>query len=87
MPVMMPGSAIGRISSSDTASRPKKRLRQTAAAASVPRIIATIVETAATCSDSSSASRMSGRWNATPNHFSVNPGIGNTKLFDSELNA
>ncbi len=52
---MIPGSAIGSISSSEIASRPKKRERQTAAAASVPSTMATAVETAPTCSDSASA--------------------------------
>ena len=48
MPVMMPGSAIGRMRRSDTVSRPKKRERLTAAAASVPSTSATSVEIAAT---------------------------------------
>ena len=40
MPVMMPGSAIGRMMRSEIASRPKNFVRASAAAASVPRIIA-----------------------------------------------
>ena len=65
IPVMMPGSAIGRISRSETVSRPKKRERQTAAAASVPSTSAISVEAAATWSDRRSASRTSGRAHAT----------------------
>ena len=41
MPVMMPGSAIGRMTRSEIASRPKKRARTIAAAQSVPRTSAT----------------------------------------------
>ena len=36
MPVMIPGSAIGRTSRNETASRPKKRKRATANAATEP---------------------------------------------------
>ena len=71
MPVMMPGSAIGRMRSSEIASRPKKRERATAAAASVPSTSATSVEIAATGSDSDSARQMSSRSQATANHWSV----------------
>ena len=69
MPVMMPGRAIGRMTSSDTASRPKNCARDTAAAHSVPRTSAIGVETAATCSDSASACQMSGRLQATANQL------------------
>jgi hypothetical protein len=48
IPVMIPGRAIGRTSSSDTVSRPKKRERQTAAAARVPSTSAIAVEAVAT---------------------------------------
>ena len=48
MPVMMPGSAIGRISSSEIASRPKNFARASAAAASVPSTSASAVLQAAT---------------------------------------
>ena len=44
MPVTMPGSAIGRTSSSEIASRPKKRARDSAAAASVPSTSASAVD-------------------------------------------
>ena len=71
MPVMMPGSAIGRMRSSDTASRPKKRERLTAAAASVPSTSATSVEMAASQELSVSAFQMSCRPQATANQWSV----------------
>ena len=48
MPVMMPGSAIGRMTSSEIASRPKNFAPDTAAAQSVPRIMAIKVAIAAT---------------------------------------
>src|SRR3712207_7740050 len=51
IPVMMPGNAIGRMINSETASRPKNRVRQTAAAASEPRISATTVDVSATRTD------------------------------------
>ena len=71
MPVMMPGSAIGRMRSSETASRPKKRERLTAAAASVPSTSATSVAMAATRALSVSAFQMSCRSQATANQCSV----------------
>ena len=61
MPVMMPGSAIGRISSKVIVSRPKNLARASAAAASVPSTSATAVLHAATCADSVIACHMSGR--------------------------
>ena len=76
MPVMMPGSAIGRMTSSDIVSRPKKRVCETAAAQSVPSTRAMAVEAAATRSDRPSASHTSGRFHVTPSHFSVRPGGG-----------
>jgi hypothetical protein len=48
---MMPGSAIGRTKSREIVSRPKKRARDKAAAASVPKIRASAVAIAATFSD------------------------------------
>ena len=61
MPVMMPGSAIGRMNSSEIESRPKKRARDTAAAAQVPRTSAMSVAMAATFTESHSAFQMSCR--------------------------
>src|SRR3569833_427800 len=87
MPVMMTGSAIGRVTSSDTTSRPKNFAPDTAAAQSVPRISATSVEYAASCSDSVSAGQMSARLNATTNQLSVSPGGGQAKLFSSVVKA
>ena len=55
MPVMMPGSAMGRMTSSEMVSRPKKRVRLTAAAQSVPRTSAMTVEMVATLTDRVSA--------------------------------
>ena len=55
MPVMMPGSAIGRMTSSEIASRPKNSSRDTAAAQSVPSTSAIAVAIAATVTDSCSA--------------------------------
>jgi len=68
MPVTIPGSAIGRMISSVIASRPKKRARNSAAAARVPRIIASAVEASATRTDRSRAFQMSWRSQATANH-------------------
>jgi hypothetical protein len=77
MPVMMPGSAIGRMRRSEIASRPKKRVRARAAAASVPRIMASRVAIAATRTLSQSARQISWRSQATANQPSVKPGGGN----------
>ncbi len=73
---MMPGSAIGRMISSEMVSRPKKRDPETAAAQSEPRISAIAVETVATRSDRPSAAQTSGRFQVTANHCSVRPGGG-----------
>jgi hypothetical protein len=76
MPVTMPGSAMGSTSRNDTASRPKKRLRDTAAAASVPSTSATAVAILATRSERNSACQKSLRPAATANHRSVSAGGG-----------
>ena len=76
MPVMMPGSAIGRMTRSEIASRPKNRARTIAAAQSVPRTSASSVATAATRTERPSACQTSGRPQATANHFVVSPGGG-----------
>ena len=52
MPVMMPGSAIGRMTSSEIASRPKNFEPDTAAAQSVPSTRAIAVAIAATLTES-----------------------------------
>ena len=77
MPVMIPGRAIGRITSSEIVSRPKKRVWLTAAAHSVPSTSAIIVEIVATRTDSQRACQTSGRSQVTANHFRVRPGGGN----------
>src|SRR5262245_57627453 len=78
MPVMMPGSAMGRMTKSEMASRPKNLLPETAAAQSVPRTSATSVEMVATCTDNVSACQTSGRLKVTSNQRSVRPGGGQT---------
>src|SRR5262245_729174 len=87
MPVMIPGSAIGRTSSSEIESRPKNFERHTAAAASEPNTMASAVAIAATRSDNPSAAWMSSRASATANHLLVNAGGGNTNVASSALNA
>ncbi|MNL45498.1 hypothetical protein D3C87_1681480 [compost metagenome] len=77
MPVMMPGSAIGRMTSSEMVSRPKKRVWLTAAAQSVPSTRATAVAIEATLTESVSAAQTSGRFQAMANHCVVSPGGGN----------
>ena len=76
MPVTMPGSAIGSTTRNEIVSRPKKRWRATANAASVPSSSAISVAPVAAFIDVSSASRTPGLWNALSNHSSVKPGIG-----------
>ena len=78
MPVMIPGNAIGRMTSSEMASRPKKRALETAAAHSVPRTMEIAVEAEATRSERPSASHTSGRFHVTASQWSVRPGGGNT---------
>ncbi len=70
-PVMIPGSASGRMTRNEIVSRPKKRERDTASAASVPRTSAIAVAPSAAFTERSSASRTSGLCQATPNHFVV----------------
>ena len=67
MPVRIPGSASGRTSRNETASRPKKRKRATAAAAIVPRTRAIAVAMRATFTESQNASRASWSCQATEN--------------------
>ncbi len=75
-PVMMPGSAIGRITANVTTSRPKKRYRETASEASVPSTSATAVAPRPASTESFSASRTSSLSNATENHFVLKFSIG-----------
>src|ERR1700722_1581481 len=87
MPVTIPGRAIGSTKRSEIASRPKNFARASAAAASVPRTMASAVDTSATRMERPSAAQISGRFQATPNQRSVYPGGGNSKLRSSLLNA
>ena len=70
-PVMIPGSAIGRMTRNEIVSRPKNAERETAIAASVPRTSAMVVAPSAALTDSLSASRTSSSCQATLNHFVV----------------
>ena len=78
MPLTTPGSAIGRISSSEIASRPKKRARASAAAARLPSTSAIAVDQAATSKLSLIAAHTSSRIQATPNQRVVSAGGGKT---------
>src|SRR5947199_3305774 len=82
MPVMIPGRASGRTSSNDTASRPKNLNRWTPNAAAEPSTSATAVEKAPALSDSTSAERTCGSFQAVENHFVLSPLIGQLWTFD-----
>ena len=82
----MPGSASGRMTTNEIVSRPKKRWRETANAASVPSSSAIAVAPVAAFSDVHSASRTPGFSIARPNQSSVRPGIGHFSVRRS-LNA
>ena len=73
MPVMMPGSAIGRTSANDTVSRPKNRKRCTANEARVPSTTATAAATSPILIEFSRPSRIPFAFHATSNHFVVKP--------------
>src|SRR5579864_2279540 len=76
MPVMIPGSASGRIRRNDTDSRPKKRKRAIATAAIEPSTHANAVVIAPTFSDRTSAERASWLCQVTRNQWNVQPGMG-----------
>ena len=76
IPVMIPGSASGSTSRNEIVSRPKKRKRCTANAASEPSTTAIVVEISAARTLSHSASRICSLWNVEENHFVERPGIG-----------
>src|SRR3954467_3666999 len=86
IPVMIPGSAIGRTTRNDPASRPKNRKRLTPNAAAEPSSSATVVATSAARTDSQSALRMLSSPNVVPNHLVDRPSIGQPCTFE-ELNA
>ena len=74
---MMPGSAIGRITSNVIVSRPKNAKRAIASESSVPRTSASTVAPSAACTDISSASRtLRVVAHATLNHFVEKSSIG-----------
>ncbi|MCY1370707.1 hypothetical protein D9M69_578100 [compost metagenome] len=87
MPVMIPGRAMGRISSSEMPSLPKKSRRYSAAAARVPSSRAISVAMQAICSDSSIASSTSARVKATLSQRRVKPLGGKLKAASSVLKA
>ena len=76
MPVTIPGSASGRMTRNEIVSRPKKRLRETASAASVPSTSAIAVAPSPAFTEVQSASRTPGLWKALSNQSSVSPSIG-----------
>ena len=82
----MPGRAIGRTRLSEKTSRPKKRKRWTAKAASDPRTIAIRLDSSPTWIDRPSAARTDGLSHADPNHSVLNWRIGQTWI-RSALNA
>ena len=84
MPVMMPGSAIGRMMSRLIASRPKKSNRCSAIEMRVPSTSETTVAMIATCTLVSTASRAPALSKARPHHSSVNPGGGHVSEVEVE---
>src|SRR5438105_7533548 len=82
IPVMIPGSAIGRTSRNETASRPKKRKRWTAKAAALPRRSAMIVAAVAALIESTKAARASVLCHVDANHFVERPEIGQLWMFE-----
>ena len=82
MPVMIPGSASGSTSSSDTASRPKKRKRCTPNAAAEPSPSATAVASRPAFTDSHRAAWTWGSFQVTVTHFVLRPWIGQLWMFE-----
>src|ERR1700674_670866 len=82
IPVMMPGSASGRMNSKLIASRPKKAVRWMANAAHVPRTSAIAVAARAVLTESSSAVRTSGSFQVELNHLRLRLEIGQLSMFD-----
>ncbi len=80
MPVTTPGRAIGKMMSSDTASRPKNWKRCSARAAIVPRTSAMTVAMAATSRDTMIAERAPSDCTASDHHCVVRPGGGQAKV-------
>src|SRR5438445_12783290 len=82
IPVMIPGSAIGRITTNETTSRPKNEKRWIANAAAEPSRIAATIVTPATLSESTKAWRTSWLAQAARNQCVVKPAIGQLCTFD-----
>ena len=82
IPVMIPGSASGSTSSSETASRPKNRKRCTANAARVPSVSAIAVEIRPARTLSHSAWRISSLCQVAENHLVDRPCSGQLWMFD-----
>ena len=87
MPVTIPGSAIGRITRNEIVSRPKKRWRETAIAASVPSTIAIAVAPSPAFTEVQSASRTPGLWKALSNQVEREARRSATTASASSLNA
>src|SRR6478735_9157631 len=84
MPVMIPGSAIGRMTRRFTALRPKNSNRCRASERSVPSTREMAVATTATCTLVSTAAIAPWLWNALTHHSSVKPGGGQVRDVDVE---
>ena len=74
------GRAIGRITRKEIVSRPKKRWRATASAASVPRTRAITVANSPAFSEVKKASRAASSLNAWLNQWVVQPGGGHSRI-------
>jgi hypothetical protein len=74
--VTIPGRAIGRTTSRDRVSRPKKRWRWTANDSRVPRTRATRVAPAAALTEVQRAARAPGLSQARAHHSAVKPSGG-----------
>src|SRR6478735_5332196 len=84
MPVMIPGRAMGRMTSRLTALRPKKSNRCSARDRRVPSTSEMTVATVATCTLVSTADIAPWLWNALTHHSNVNPGGGHVRDVDVE---
>jgi hypothetical protein len=82
IPVMMPGSASGSTSSSEMASRPKKRKRCTPKAAAEPSASAIAVAKRPALTDNHSAARTCGSCQATLSHLVLSPWIGQAWMLE-----
>ena len=85
IPVTMPGSAIGRITSSEIELRPKNLYRVSASASRLASTRAIAVAPSPASTDVRRASRGPGALSATDHHLVVRPGGGQPNV-RSELN-